>query len=90
MTRIEWCAVCRRPSELVDVLRVTELATGRTRYVCRPMRNGGECFRVGVRPAAIDEIEAADPDRFLGNVRPTEYPDERDAYRAGRLAAAGL
>jgi hypothetical protein len=58
---VAWCSVCRRPRDpLTEVLVVTEIATGRERFVCRPSEQG-RCFENGVRSIAWDAIRAPQP-----------------------------
>lgn len=60
-----WCAACKTPQPLAELLIVTDLATGRTRYVCRPTKRGS-CFS-WVRSAAAESIAIADQEAWHYN-----------------------
>ena len=55
------CAACGRWRWPRELLRVTSVATGATRFVCRPLRADPRCFAANVGPAAVESIRLADP-----------------------------
>ena len=52
------CAECLTRQSVVNLVRVTDLRTGETRYVCRTTLNE-PCFARNVRTRDLDRIEAA-------------------------------
>lgn len=54
------CAACRRPRELDELLRVTEIRQPwRSFLIDRPDLYDGRCFRDGVGPASVHRIAPA-------------------------------
>jgi hypothetical protein len=52
------CAECGARRRRIELLRVTDIGSGRERYICRPTIDPC-CFTVNVEWAGIDRIEAA-------------------------------